>query len=749
EWGDWCNNNSHWTFFTLNAPVVKIVSIKHGETGTESVLNPVSGVIYESIKNWETVEVKFSVYPSSDNCEARIYYKVSAAQDDPIKTIADDPATSDFYFQAVATGTQNYNSNSLISLSPAGGTSTATIYIPADVHYRISGNYYFWLQPCARLNDGTWLNGPVLRYQVSDDGDRVFAGRGTMDKEYPVDTSLALTNGDSNSSTYASNYTPLWHDPDELILGNSGKKYLTPQDSPSRVGVDNYSLIVGDAYQTESGSDGSVDIFYGEDPGIYLRYETDDLNISEPQEVSVVFTYNDWVTTVYAPFEYQTSVSTSIPPYKLKYDFAKAISQGDLSDVPDSLGLPTMPENAVIKYYFKIKQGSSQQYYLYSDGLKTSESGTPFEYRVLQDDYTRPFVWDRPSPYAHVGDSQTVAGRSVGYVIIKVGLADTPDGKIEHPETHEIIGPFNTWPGGWDKAQENGYVYAEDDTGDYSGTYYLKGDIENWTGSYSGGLGFDGISDSDGYYKNNVPAVNVSTATSASGVISDAMDGIDDPRWRHKTIVYYAFMKGPNECDKYGFRTGISDVKQLFQINNIDGADSHENLGGEEWDPATTVSGYVVMSPEDTTKNGNTIWFARIPIPENVREIPYLYYRIWACNGDNDPQAHNTEGAGGESTPSGGKNGTYGQQIVDPYLTYMPSGTGSGKAGGTYRDYDYGWVTRSLYAGRVAEPPMVRIISTVNFRGTKKRVVAYIKIDENTRKPAGLYTIQVTQPIEE
>jgi len=218
-------------------------------------------------------------------------------------------------------------------------------------------------------------------------------------------------------------------------------------------------------------------------------------------------------------------------------------------------------------------------------------------------------------------------------------------------------------------------------------------------------------------------------------------------------------MEDPDECTPEGFRSATIN-KQLFEIAKVDSdpptygdESSSHNLGGNdnEWDKTTTISGVVEMSPVDGASGGNTEWYARIPVPPNVEEVPFLYYRIWACNGDNDPQAHNTERAGGgpvSGTSLSYNGGTLGSLITDPYLTQYPigGGTGVGSAGGRYRDRDYGWVTRSLFAGRVAKPAQLKITAIVNYKNTQRQVTAFMKRDDKTRKPSGILSIQVNTP---
>ncbi len=770
-WGDWCNDNSHWTFFSLGSAQVSWLSMRYGPTGTENVMEDLGdGTIYTDITNSDAVQIKFDFQPTpaATKAEARVYYAMSSLQFDPVVTIADstNTVTNSFFFRAndVVNTPQNTNGGfGIMSPVESGSVSTATITIPADVHRKTGSGSYFWVQPCATAlaeSATSWINGKARCYAINENADAIVTGRGLKNSEFPADYSTAPPGvGDSNDDTMVDNYTPLWHDPsDPLMPGYLLKNYLTPQNDKKRVNWNKRRLNTSNAYLTEGTPDaaGNPDIYYGEDPGIYMRTAYHDLGSGglAASGCSVVMSYkNNFVDAKTAPLSYEgVNLSTSMSPYELKYSFLKALESSDAKN---------MPENAEIQYYFKLSQGNSGISYLCKnvDGAQVVDSegvaqANPFTYHVLQDDYTRPFVWQEPKPYATIGDSETLCGRSVGYVMVEIGLGDTADGCITPVPGGAKLGPFNTWPGGWDDAIANGQV--EYLVGDAGGT-----DFTGWdpfkTGAYN-----ETLTD---FYGNNVPAVNVSTiaANSDSGVVSSAPDNLDysvSNRWAHQTLCYFAYMANPDECSDAGYRrTGATtfNKKQLFEIKKVDCADgygdesSDHNLGGVEWDAATTIIGVAVMAPKTLGVNGNCEWYARIPVPPNVEEVPFLYYRIWACNGDADPQAHNTErGGGGEiasTTNTGFNGGTFGRSIDDPYLSEFPSGVPEpGKAGGRYRDRDYGWVTRSLFAGRVAKPAQVRITAIVNYRNTQRQVTAFMKIDGATRRPAGIISIQVNTP---
>ncbi|MBU3929791.1 hypothetical protein KJ577_03765 [bacterium] len=751
EWGDWCNNNSHWTFFSLGSARVSWLSMRYGPTGTENVMDDLgNGTIYTDITNSDAVQIKFDFRPTpaATVAQARVYYAISSSQFDPVVTYADstNTVTNSFFFRAADFpngNPTNYDSGNMTTVG-SGGVSTVTITIPADVHRKMDTGSYFWVQPCVTAlaeSATSWINGKARCYAINENADKIVTGRGSKNSEFPANYSAAPGVGDSNLDTMVDNYTSLWHDPSApLMPGYLLKNYLTPRNDMKRVNWNKRRLNSSNAYLTEDTPDaaGNPDMYYGEDPGIYMRTAYHDLGSGglAASGCSVVMSYNNFATVKTAPLSYENiNISTSMSPYELKYSFLKALESSDAKN---------MPENAEIQYYFKLSQGSSGISYLCKNGsgaqVVDSEGAAqtnPFTYHVLQDDYTRPFVWKEPKPYAVPGDSTTLCGRSVGYVMISIGLADTVDGYITPVPGGAKLGPFNTWPGGWSDAVTEGY------------DEYLLGDAINHAPFNSAGVG-DYSEDNDGYFGNNVPAVNVSTFTTASGVVSSAGDNInytDAKRWTHHTLCYFAYMATAAECDEVGFRN--APTQQLFTIASVDGEAYHKNVpGGTDWNPGSTISGVVEMAPKDAA---GTEWYARIPVPPNVEEVPYLYYRIWACNGDADPQARYTERGGGGSTTPGQFTGwtgvSGGTQIDDPYLPEFPSGVASpGKAGGRYRDRDYGWVTRSLFAGMVAKPAQVRITAIVNYRNTRRQVTAFMKIDGATKRPAGILSIQVNTP---
>ncbi|MEA2082092.1 MAG: hypothetical protein U9O97_05080, partial [Elusimicrobiota bacterium] len=590
----------------------------------------------------------------------------------------------------------------------------------------------------------SWVNGKARCYAIGENADEIVTGRGTKDSEFPTDYSAPPADGDSNDDPKVDNYSPLWHNPsDPLMPGYALKNYMTPENDINRVGLDDQTLDTGAAgdYTTSSGGDANIDIYYGEDPGIYMRTAYNDLGTGATagSECSVMMSYNGFVSVVPVALSYAVHLTTAMSPYELKYSFAKALESSEVKN---------MPENAEIEYYFKLVQGGSSENYLCKSAAgsqvvasEAAAQASPFSYHVLQDDYTRPFVWDPPKPYALAGDSETLCGRSVGYIMVEIGLGDTADGCIIPPTGGTELGPFKTWPGGWADAVANGY------------DEYLQGDADPTTGyaPFNTGCGGDLSELHDHYFGNNVDAVNVSTITVDSGVVSSGDDNIIyalSKRWAHQTLCYFAYMEDPDECTI----PGIRNSRQLFHIENVDGAGTTQNVDGDETDSGSTISGVAVMAPKTAGVNGNCQWYARIPVPPDVEKVPYLYYRIWACNGDADPQARYTErGGGGACIPGSntGKTGISGGSLIDdPYLNAYPlAGGGSpGKAGGRYRDHDYGWVTRSLFAGKVAKPAQVKIKAIVNYKNTQRQVTAFMKIDNATRKPAGILSIQVNTP---
>lgn len=82
---------------------------------------------------------------------------------------------------------------------------------------------------------------------------------------------------------------------------------------------------------------------------------------------------------------------------------------------------------------------------------------------------------------------------------------------------------------------------------------------------------------------------------------------------------------------------------------------------------------------------GNGIWIAEIPAPSDTdimtSSVTFLYYRIWATNGDNDPQAYYNEIHGGIDTTnttqfpawadSHGNSINRGDLIENPYDRYF------------------------------------------------------------------------------
>jgi len=730
EWGPWGWNNNYWTFFTLNSPRVLWVSWEKRKPGAgwQTMLWDKEAGIYPTVYNDEEVRIKVTVYPgNADTTTLKVYYKISPQTVDPVITTieASSPSDESYYFETdnnPSNWNWNYDNSTergYVEWDATSSTATCWVTLPSDIHYPLGSGYYFWVQPCARTSSGEWLNGEARFYVIEDDPDTVVSGRGTGLSEYPVDNKATLTNGDSNLLSAVENYSPLRHRTTEYLFATSNKRYLTPDDDAVRVNYDQLYLDSADDYQTKQGSDGVPDVFYGEDPGIYIRTEYQDMNPSgsDLEDTQLIYSYNGTDTFYETNFRYILVYSTYLKPYTLKYNFAKLIPQDSDND---GKYIMTMPESAIIKYWFKLKDT-----YLLKTGLSTTPPETDaqkFSYSILQDDITRPFVWKAPSPQANIGNEDAVAGYAVNSVIITIGLADTYDGKFTYKGI--TYGPFKTWPGGDENASAGDPLYSDRDR------FIAEG--------------FDGWDDftSANYWDYYVFAGNTSsdTAKQNSGVVSRSTDGLPwSARFAHATLCYYVWVSsdagwpvdrdGSTNSSPKSDSSGAPDTEtnQYIRIENVEGAGSDGNQDG-----------YVVMEPMpgEVDEYGNGIWYANIPIPADVESRPYLYYRIWACNGDFDPQYINLERGGGEAIGSktGGLYGSYGEVIQNPWLEEYPGGEGGGQAGGKYRDYDYGWVTRTLYAGKVITPPRIKIISTVRYKGKKRQAIIYLSVDPDTKK---------------
>lgn len=193
----------------------------------------------------------------------------------------------------------------------------------------------------------------------------------------------------------------------------------------------------------------------------------------------------------------------------------------------------------------------------------------------------------------------------------------------------------------------------------------------------------------------------------------------------HDTRVYYritsdapTIMAGYNVTDRY-----LTPPDHNYIPDNAPEGNATYTFQG-------SPSGWVQM---DGPQGGGT-WSATIPFSES--DIgKYVYYRIYACNNDRDPQGFNTPSrniiSGGVATIGGRdmpainnkhtKYGPAGTRWPNPYAENL---TAADEAKDS--DQDHGWVMYTRYGGKVSSPKMIKISATVTVGNSKRTIEAYL-----------------------
>lgn len=201
----------------------------------------------------------------------------------------------------------------------------------------------------------------------------------------------------------------------------------------------------------------------------------------------------------------------------------------------------------------------------------------------------------------------------------------------------------------------------------------------------------------------------------------------------HDTRVYYristdtpASMTGYQASDKYitgnavnGYYYIPDNVVQnaTYDLNDIDG----------------NGLGYVQM----TGNEFGGVWTAQIGLREDYANR-YLYYRIFACNNDHDPQGYVATSdnhvpsaanpapvvGANDNTPLYNVHGVVGNAWVNPFN--MAAGNACDS------DRDHNWVTLTRYGGMIIGPKLVKIRAKITIAGVTKNIVAYVNAEGGT-----------------
>lgn len=729
--------------------------------------------------NNEDTAVNVSLSPSGAKANCTFYYTNDGS----------DPAVSGTRQQINGGAAQSNNNNWYKYDNATTGMSDIKAFFPSDLN---AAGTTIWIYAIGHAGTGAGPYAQYFKYYVGatpgtpegDKDDAIVSGRGIKDGRYPT--------------TDFNNYSPLRHSQYETLATNSiipalnTTRYLSPGTTDE--------FVLGSNFLTASGHDGMTDIFYSDQVQFYLRTSYRDISETEttwPAEAYIVWlaTTTDWSVAPYARLKYNSTGDDNQSPHLLKYHWLVGENTGleGYSTSNPSDCTKGAPEGSTVKYIFKMRDNQStgdfkwiyrdpstkkQRMDIINSGTTAKISGNQFEYKVLQDDITRPVAYmpqeipgvvsitaggvvtstyTAPSwPTAPLGSTATTCGSTVETVKVYIGLFDTADGRF----TYSNIGSTacNTNPN---------YVHRT----------FKDPNITN-----------------SNYFGNDVLAINTTNYTANSGIkggkstdsYAEGLEGYNSEgrRYTHDVLCYYVWRKpgsvsggvtqpfswintdgtvnGSPSADATG-TVPDSPANQMIRIAEVDGV-ANNSYVTQESSAATDgyISGRVSMAPYNVDPvTGNGIWVANIPAPSDndimVSTCVYLYYRIWACNGDNDPQAYYTEIHGGCNPipTAAGTNyaGSHKNSIGwDDPIGLTNTGNPYGKEFidssdycrcGRVHDRDYGWVDVTRYGGRVTSPRRVMIKSKVTVGGVTRTITTFMKVDPTTGRPTNIISTQV------
>lgn len=309
--------------------------------------------------------------------QCKFYYTIDGT--DPITNV-DDAATNNFFIEGAFYGVKIDTGTGMVY-------NTFWAVLPEEVH--AAGDTIKW-QPCGKTATGDWVNGVTWLYTVTNENNDV-RYRYANQPKHVQNSSLAVGAAER-----------------KLISDNNNYFYFMPDTA----------TVPGDAFKldanqrTVSGSDNIGDIFYGQNPGLYVRCGRNDLEGLNPGWIKYRSDGGGWnsvdlavVGATPAPSDSALTCSGAtqpgrddVDPYYKHFNFMR-------TEVPGTLiGLP---ESSTIEYYFKLRDlGAVSDVYLYNaglpdycavDGTENIAQSSPFSYKILQDDTTPPVKVGEPT----------------------------------------------------------------------------------------------------------------------------------------------------------------------------------------------------------------------------------------------------------------------------------------------------------------------------------------------------------------
>lgn len=427
---------------------------------------------------------------------------------------------------------------------------------------------------------------------------------------------------------------------------------------------------------TTNVADTYPDIFYGEKPDLYVRlaYSDGDKGSSYVVFGSSTTAYDSgWIN------DNAMAIASTITLSGIDNDADDSSVTGGFGTLtnpfyghfsfmktPDAtklanIGTQVPPEGADVMYYFKIHDGGSDIKFRYAADVTTDETKA------------------RANPYRYY-----VLQNDYSRPYIQTTTGDDANGlqpqDVKDLDDSSWMTFYTVTANLWDRSDglnaPSPAVYGNviNDRGNDSGVY--RNPVDPGVGS-SG----DPVHDTRVYYK--------ISATLATGINAD----------KYLT---------PSTTPDYNY---ISDdapegggSPDLYDVNDSD------NDG----------CGYVQMSG---TLNGG-LWTGQIPL--RAGDIgKNIYYRIYVCNDDRNPQAYNWHS----------RNFIDGTGVANVGQT--PTGTGAAFSNpydstSCETDRDHGWAMYTRYGGKITGPKLIKVRARVNIQGITKNVVAYINAEGET-----------------
>ncbi|MEW6555812.1 MAG: hypothetical protein AB1349_00480 [Elusimicrobiota bacterium] len=459
-----------------------------------------------------------------------------------------------------------------------------------------------------------------------------------------------------------------------------------PGEITPRVQMDTYT-VDANGFLSKT-SDDKPDCIYGENPNIFLRVGYGDAEIGSAKS-SVVYSTNS--TTAWTKeynlervmvgfdlndgFDYKSSnywgggrgtLDPATTDYFWShYNFLRTSDNSIFAKVSNQ----GLPEGSVVNYYFNPVDGSDGNQYVFLSA--TPPQVTDVEATAQGSPFSYNILQDdRSRPYIKWTDGDGISGTY-------------PELRPQNPRVTELsfLSP----------ATVTADIYDDKD-----GYYALPAEKENFSNTLS-------VGENSGLF---------------SGSASDigAADSLV-----HDTRVYYLIKDylepgATTNADSY-----INDEAEI--PNNV-------ALGqAPEYDRNDTNSdgkGYVQFQTLAAGSGGECS--AQIPLrPSDVNK--HLYYRIFVCNNDSDPQYKCTPSRNyitelNENDDIATKRNNHGaipSTWTDPYSDTAKNS-----------DKDHGWAMYTRYAGQISGPKMIRVTATAQIGKTPKSIITYINAEGGT-----------------